>query len=949
MGKYINFKQIDFRHLSVIVLLCVLIPGIAVQASDVSVKKTPLKIAEPGELVTHVFTVKNEGASSDTYRLTLDIPDDWSNLPIPDQVSLSAGASRPVFVNINVPASAKAGKYEITLSAESETGPEKASTTTHIQVKSVPGFELTWVEEPPRLGPGAEGKGRLRIANTGNLIDSYEIEVEVEENWDYSLEKEKVQLLPGQAKVLEITVVAPSGATTDERYRIELTVTSIKRPELEKKLTSFGNIAPPPPEKVPDDLYPTWDATFEATINQNGDPDFLFSGRGDIRHVGEVSASLSLGVDGFEDANLQVMKDNWGFTLDGASISGSYLSISGSPIFIGERDNSFSRIIFSEESKGVSIDREGEYWNLRAVLLNDGVDDVAMAELQGVYEFSTGQTLDGLITTARSGNERGTIIEAGLELSTEKIEIYPSFIRVFSGYPNQLPSRSYTIDLNWEEQEFSSSFNWSHSRTKIGEGANSYHTAENSFIGSISLDFGENLDSNFSLSWTDRTSDDEPQSNDLESRVFSGSFSGGEQIDWSLGGSFTNTVDEVSETEINVESLNASISFELEETEHTISTSFSRTTGTVYDDFSNTFSLTSSFPEAPLSPTFSISRGSSDTTARVNVYETGGRDLSVDLGFSLSLVQQDSFSVSFAADFPGLFRFAGPTKGQVTGRLFVDENGNGRQDPGEEGVEDVLLLLNEEKAISGSDGKFAFPPVFPGEYSLKIEEIRSGLKPAVDTPISVRVKRGQRPLVKIPLRPRSWISGLVFNDENENAQRDQGEGGLAGIRLSIVGQGLEKVISSGPSGRFTTDLTPGNYRVKLQEESLPERFKPTTPATVTVNAEEYGRTEVKFGVYQKPKPVKVTFGPPTARFSYTPENPGVDTVILLNGSESSAIQTEIVAYEWKLAHGKREITKSGEKVRVSLPEAGDWEVSLTVTDKNGLKNKTVKTISVSQQ
>ncbi len=941
------FRLFLFSTLFISFFLVALAPTIPVKASEVSINATGLKLAEPGELVTHVFTVKNEGSSPDEYKLTLDLPKGWTSLPVGDQVSLVPNGSKPVFANINVPGDVKAGEYEITMTAESTTGPEKSTATTYIQVESVPDVELSWVAEPPRVGPGGRAEGAIEIRNTGNLTDTYEIEVTVEEGWNFSLEERKVRLLPGQSKTITISFTIPEGASSGERYRVEIELTSTKRPELERTLTSTGSLAPPPPDKVLDSLYPTWDTTFGASVNQEGDPNFSFRGRGDIPTVGEVSSSLNFDIEGFDGGSLHVMGEHWGFTLDGASISGSYLGVSGSPFFTGEFEDLTADIIFTENAKGLSLEREGEYWDMRVVMASDEEDEFSVAELQGVYEFSTGQVLDGLITTAEQGDESGTIIEAGLELPGERIEVYPSFVDVSSGYPNQLPSREYGVDVDWEEEEFSSTFNWDYSWVRIGEGTNSYYSHDKSFSASTSIDLGDELDSNFSLRWTERTSDDDPRTNDLVSRVFSGSLRGGEAFSWSIGGGLSETLDRVVGAEIIVQSINAGVYFELGESRHAISTSFDRTAGTFPEDLSNTFTLTSTFPEAPLSPTFSLTRGSSDTIARINIAETGAEGLSINLSLSASLVQQDSISASFTASFPDPFRFAGPTKGQVKGRLFVDENGNGRKDEDEEGVENALLGMNDQSALSGDSGKFAFPPVSPGEYEVRIQEVEPGLKPTIETPVLVQVEAGERPEVKIPLQPRSWVRGLVFDDEDQNGNRDQGEQGLGGIEILVSGQGEERTIRSGSNGRFVVDLTPGTYQLELQEETLPERYEPTTPETVTVKTEKYGRTEVEFGVYQKPRPVVVTFGPPTASLTYSPQNPKVGEEIALDGSESSAVQTEIETYAWKLVHGGTTIEKTGETVSLTLDQTGTWKVSLTVTDKNGLKGRAVKNIDVS--
>ncbi len=62
-------------------------------------------------------------------------------------------------------------------------------------------------------------------------------------------------------------------------------------------------------------------------------------------------------------------------------------------------------------------------------------------------------------------------------------------------------------------------------------------------------------------------------------------------------------------------------------------------------------------------------------------------------------------------------------KGQVEGRVFVDQNGNQRFDPDESGLADLILVLGETQALSNNQGQFRFPPLKPGNYSLTITDL----------------------------------------------------------------------------------------------------------------------------------------------------------------------------------------------------------------------------------
>jgi hypothetical protein len=61
--------------------------------------------------------------------------------------------------------------------------------------------------------------------------------------------------------------------------------------------------------------------------------------------------------------------------------------------------------------------------------------------------------------------------------------------------------------------------------------------------------------------------------------------------------------------------------------------------------------------------------------------------------------------------------------GRIEGRIINDANGNGKFDPDEKGIPDVLVLLEPggNNAYTDEDGKFTFENVIPGEYTLKLD------------------------------------------------------------------------------------------------------------------------------------------------------------------------------------------------------------------------------------
>lgn len=54
------------------------------------------------------------------------------------------------------------------------------------------------------------------------------------------------------------------------------------------------------------------------------------------------------------------------------------------------------------------------------------------------------------------------------------------------------------------------------------------------------------------------------------------------------------------------------------------------------------------------------------------------------------------------------------------GLVFVDENLNGKPDPGEDGPSGLVIESDAEEAVTGSHGLFRFCPQPAGIYQLKI-------------------------------------------------------------------------------------------------------------------------------------------------------------------------------------------------------------------------------------
>jgi|GEM_PF-1261920 len=84
---------------------------------------------------------------------------------------------------------------------------------------------------------------------------------------------------------------------------------------------------------------------------------------------------------------------------------------------------------------------------------------------------------------------------------------------------------------------------------------------------------------------------------------------------------------------------------------------------------------------------------------------------------------------------------------------------------------------------------------------------------------------------------------------------------------------------------------------------------------------------------------------PAASFTYSPENPVVGDEVTFDASASADPDGEIASWEWDFGDIN---TDSGEIVTHTYSTAGDYTVTLTVTDDEGATDSVSKTVSVNQ-
>ncbi len=932
--------------------------AVVTQAADyvLSLSVTPEKIVYPGELVTHVYTVKNTGTNDDAYDLELQLPLEWVALPIPGSVAVSSGQQAFLFVNLLVPKDAEAKAYDVVLRCTSQAdGTITAEASAGVRVQSVADVELTWDVPPSRPVPAQRVEGSVWVRNAGNVPDQYRLELSVQPEWPARLQFDQLQLAPGEEAVVNFHVEVPSNAEQKTVFRLVLTAASLSDPSVVATLTISSAVSPPPPELVGGSLFPSWDVSLDTSFNQDGGPTFLMVGQGSIAEIADVFASLRFSIAGVEQANLQWIKEQWGIYFGGGTIAGRFLGVSGRPLFsMSTPGGASGRLLFTDDQKGAFTTWEVNDCEVSLAYGSNADLGYAFLDAWANYTFAGPFSLSGYVSGAQSGSRSAVVVgvEAALESEAPdcgQLDISTSYLKVPADYPRQQKREEYEVSANWSGCTFPTDMLGSFTKFSLDVQTPGYavHDTGITFgLGPITLP--ELLDLELDFGYRRRESNDTPPTTQESRTFFSTSLSGTlGPFWWELSQQLQNVKDHVSGSRTTLNQLSVSLGGQVGDILFDLGFSPQLISSAGASAARSPFFAGVEFPDLIGSPAFEL-RGRENHVVLVTTlsgsFPGGAVELTTEVGVCENTL--GDFYMALIGSFQTDFRFCGPIKGRVTGEVYLDENENGTRDAAEQGVKDVVLGLDGLEAISGSSGLFRFIPVSPGAYELTILHLPSGTMAIVELPLEIELAAGEEPAISIALRLHGWITGSVFYDENSNGKKDPREEGIPDVGIAISGPEIQKTVYTTRGGRFSEKAVTGSYVLKLLPESLPPRSELVAKPEVTVEVSEGKSTNVDFPVIEKKREVVVTFGPPTARFSAVPEEPVVGDTLTLDASESTAINAVLVLYKWEITIGEQSITGSGKRVEVILDRSGSWKVKLTVTDSKGLKAVTERVVEV---
>ena len=158
----------------------------------------------------------------------------------------------------------------------------------------------------------------------------------------------------------------------------------------------------------------------------------------------------------------------------------------------------------------------------------------------------------------------------------------------------------------------------------------------------------------------------------------------------------------------------------------------------------------------------------------------------------------------------------------ISGSVFVDLDGDGTLDPGEEPLAGVTITLLDAdgsvvaEVVTGADGTYFIDDLVAGSYTL-VETQPAGYGSVTPNVVEVDIDPAEAAVVDFA-EDTAEIAGIVWDDSDRDGRRDGGETGVEGVSVNLLDEDgtVVATTTTDADGRYVFDgLLIGVYRVEV--------------------------------------------------------------------------------------------------------------------------------------
>ena len=196
------------------------------------------KEVKAGEEAIYTLLIYNQGNQNDTIKIYSDYKgNEWIVSIEKEKLNIPAGSFDYTDVIVKAPENASEGDYlNITIFAEGNTGSGSIWLNTTIAPPEY-GVRVTAKQKEIKVEPGKTFTVTFTVENTGDLYDTYNLNVTCV--WDYDLERNKISLQPGESSNVSVLVKIPENATNGTTEIVALTAQSANSNKEDTDITNL--------------------------------------------------------------------------------------------------------------------------------------------------------------------------------------------------------------------------------------------------------------------------------------------------------------------------------------------------------------------------------------------------------------------------------------------------------------------------------------------------------------------------------------------------------------------------------------------------------------------------------------------------------------------------------------------------------------------------------------
>lgn len=198
---------------------------------------------DPGTVVTVVYRIAPLGVTAGVFKPSFDIQQDWSIVFGSQDIELS---EKPVtrFVTYKVPENERAGQYTPTLTLHDDNGNEVGRAASKVIVNSIHDLKIEPGIAPSYIAAGRSFDIPLMIANDGNAQVDVSLEKPTHKIASVGLSEESLTLEPGEHTSIIATVTTDADADRSQRVILRFGAHIEGQPEIEASSSISFDIVP---------------------------------------------------------------------------------------------------------------------------------------------------------------------------------------------------------------------------------------------------------------------------------------------------------------------------------------------------------------------------------------------------------------------------------------------------------------------------------------------------------------------------------------------------------------------------------------------------------------------------------------------------------------------------------------------------------------------------------